>query len=161
MKELRPSQKSISIASIKKNPRNLILDILIAFLVVLVGYLSYSLLDRHFLNPPVEAGRSGGAWGEIIQIDVLNGCGASGMASTFTAYLRARGYDVVETRNYKTFDMEESIIVDRTGNIENARKVAHALGVRNKNIVQQINPDYYVDVSVVIGKDYSTLGPSH
>jgi hypothetical protein len=161
MKEPKRSRESISIASLRKDPRNLVLDILIASLVVLVGYLSYSLLERHFLHPPVESGRSGGAPGEIIQIDVLNGCGASGMASIFTAYLRARGYDVVETRNYKTFDMEESLVIDRTGNLKNAQKVAYALGVGKENIVQQINPDYYVDVSVVIGKDYTTLEPSH
>jgi len=97
---------------------------------------------------------------EIIQIDVLNGCGASGVAQLFTDYLRKRNFDVVQSTNYKTFDVEESLVIDRTGDLETARKVAYALGIEEKNIVQQINPDYYLNVSVVIGRDYEKLKPS-
>jgi len=133
------------------------LNVLIVVLVAIVGYLGYSLLQRQLFQPPVETKRSDAPPGEIIQIDVLNGCGIPRAASGVTSFLRARGYDVVEMRNYKTFDVDESLVIDRTGNLETARKVAYALGVREKNIVQQINHDYYVDVSVVIGKDYQRL----
>jgi hypothetical protein len=51
-------------------------------------------------------------------------------------------------------------VIDRTGDMENARKVAYALGIGKEHIIQQINQDYYVDVSVVIGKDYKSLKPS-
>ncbi len=95
----------------------------------------------------------------MIQLDVLNGCGASGAASTITAYLRSRGYDVVELRNYKTFDVPQSLVIDRTGDRENALKLAAALGIAKENIVVQISPDYFVDVSLVVGKDYQTLKP--
>jgi hypothetical protein len=37
--------------------------------------------------------------------------------------------------------------------------VAYALGISEKNVIQQISPDYYLDVSVVIGKDYNDLKP--
>jgi len=97
----------------------------------------------------------------VIQIDVLNGCGDPGMAGKCSAFLRARGFDVVEMRNYKTFDLGESLVIDRAGNRENAERVAYALSVPKRNIIQQINQDYYVDVSVVIGKDYKTLRPFH
>ena len=52
------------------------------------------------------------------------------------------------------------MVIDRVGNLKNAEKVAYALGVKKQNIVQQLNQDYYVDVSVVIGKDHSSLKPS-
>jgi hypothetical protein len=52
------------------------------------------------------------------------------------------------------------MVVDRVGNMQNAERVAYALGVKKENILQQMNPDYYVDVSVVIGKDYHALKPS-
>lgn len=136
--------------------RNLLLNSLIAVLVLLVAYLSYSLVERN-LAPPVDPSRTQPDSGEIIQLDVLNGCGASGAASTVTAYLRARGFDVVEMRNYKTFDVDESLVIDRSGNLESARKVAYALGIDQAHIIQQLNADYYVDVSVVIGKDYHSL----
>ncbi|MEK9136905.1 MAG: LytR C-terminal domain-containing protein [Bacteroidota bacterium] len=145
----------------RRDPRTLALNIVIGLLVVVVGYLSYSLINRHVLQPPVDAGKAGVAPGEIIQIDVLNGSGLQGAANTCTGYLRARGFDVVEMRNYKTSDVDETLVIDRVGSMANAEKVAYALGVKKKNIVQQLNHDYYVDVSVVIGKDYSSLKPSH
>ena len=137
------------------------LNIVIGVLAILVALLSYALLKRHVLQPPVEQDRSGPGGGRIIQLEVLNGCGAQGAAVAFTDFLRARGYDVVEVRNYKTFDVKESLVIDRTGELGNAEKVAYALGVRKENIIQQLNPEYYIDVSVVIGKDYATLRPSH
>ena len=150
----------ISPSSLTKDPRNLILNVVIVVLVLVVGYLGYAFVSRHFLRPPIETARSGESGGTVIQIDVLNGCGVSGAATDFTGYLRSRGYDVVEMRNYKTFDIEETLVVDRTGRGDNAEKVAYALGVKKANIIQQINQDYYVDVTVLIGKDYTTLKPS-
>jgi hypothetical protein len=143
-----------------RNPRVFAIDLAIAALAIVVGYLLYSLLVRHVVSPPVEAERAGTESGEVIQIDLLNGCGIDGAAGAWAAYLRSRGYDVVEMRNYKTYDVEESLVVDRTGNLENARRVARALGVREENIIQQISEDYYVDVSVVIGNDFNRLKPS-
>ncbi|HTO92898.1 MAG TPA: LytR C-terminal domain-containing protein, partial [Bacteroidota bacterium] len=105
--------------------------------------------------------RSGSPSRSTIQLDVLNGCGASGAGTAMTAYLRARGFDVVEYRNYRSFDVQETLVIDRAGNRENAEKVAYALGVAKGNIIEQINEDYYVDVSVLIGRDYASLKSSH
>lgn len=144
----------------KRDPRTLLLNGLIAALTLIVGYLLYSLLARTVFSPPVESDRSGVAAGTTIQLDVFNGCGVPNAGTQFTSYLRARGFDVVEIRNYKTFDVDESLVIDRTGDMNNAQKVAYALGIGKEHIIQQINQDYYVDVSVVIGKDYKSLKPS-
>ncbi len=144
------------------NPKNLVLNIIIAGLVILVVFLAWSFVSTTVVNKPVEwTTKQGGrtASGEIIQLDVLNGCGASGVAQKFTDFLRKRNFDVVQSANYQTFDVERSLVIDRTGDLESARKVAHALGIDEKNIVQQINPDYYLHVSVVIGRDYQDLKP--
>ncbi len=143
-----------------QDPRSLVLNVLIALLILLVGYLAYSLMDRAVLHRPVDTAKGGTGTTGVIQVDLLNGCGASGVATTFRDYLRARGYDVVEMRNYKSFDVDQSLVIDRTGSMVNAEKVAYALGIKKSNIIQQINPDYFVDVSVVIGKDFPSLKPS-
>jgi hypothetical protein len=140
--------------------RRFALNILIGVLAVLVVFLSYELLRRTMFRPPVDQERTGPGPGSIIQLEVLNGCGAQGAAVAFTQYLRARGYDVVEVRNYKNFDVKESLVIDRTGERENAVKIAYALGITKENIIQQLNPEYYIDVSVVIGRDYTSLKPS-
>jgi hypothetical protein len=143
------------------NPRGKGLDVLIGILAVAVLYFAYSLLARSVFQRPVDSTKGSVAPGQVIQIDLLNGCGVNGAAATFTGYLRARGYDVVEMKNYKTSDVKESLVIDRTGDVETAQKVAYALGVNEKNIVQEINPKYFVDVSVVVGKDFNALKPYH
>lgn len=159
MKESRTTSPTSSPPS-RRDLRSIVLNIIIVGLAIVVGYLAYSFADRHFFSPPVETVKPGVATGAVIQMDVLNGCGIPKAASIVTGFLRQRGYDVVEMRNYKTFDVPESLVIDRTGNLETARKVAYALGVKEQNIIQQINHDYYVDVSVVIGKDYQSLKSS-
>ena len=135
------------------------MGILLVLLLLVVGFLGYSFVFRNFIEPPVDSTKGDVPPGQIIQIDLLNGCGERGAASKFTNYLRARGYDVVEMKNYRTFDVKESLVIDRNGDVEIARKVAYALGVSEKNIIQQINHDYFVDVSVVVGKDFPLLKP--
>lgn len=132
---------------------------LVGILVLVVGLLAYSFVTRSFIAPPVDPTRGPGNPGRVIQLDLLNGCGVAGAASNVTRYLRARGFDVVEVKNYRTFDVRYSLVIDRSGNRELARKVAYALGIEDKNVIQQISPDYFVDVSVVLGKDYASLKP--
>jgi hypothetical protein len=161
MAEPRSSNPSSGARNYKRKRRGILFNGVILVLSLVVGYLAYSLVDRTIIAPPVDPMREDVNPGEVIQIDVLNGCGVDGAASVFTSYLRGRGYDVVEMRNYKTFDVVHSLVIDRKGNLETAKKVAYALGVREDNIVQQLNADYYVDASIVIGKDYKSLKPYH
>ena len=140
-----------------KPSRSMALNAAIVLLVVVVAYLAYSLIVRLFIAPGVDVVREGSSPGRIIQVDVLNGCGVPKAAGSMTAFLRSRGYDVVEIRNYHRFDVRESLVIERAGRMENAEKVARALGIAKTNIIQQLNPDYYVDVSVVVGLDYGTL----
>jgi hypothetical protein len=100
-----------------------------------------------------------GLVGEIIQVEVRNGCGVSGLAAEMTLFLREQGFDVVEVGDYKSFDLERSIVFDRTGDLEAAKKVAAVLTLPEAQIVQEIRPDLYLDASVVIGKDYKSLKP--
>ena len=153
--------RSTATAPSRRDLRSLILDVIIGALGLLVLVLAWSFLSRTVFHPPVDPVRSGSAARSTIQLDILNGCGASGAGTQATAYLRARGFDVVEYRNYRNFDVQETLVIDRAGNRENAEKVAYALGVAKGNIIEQINEDYYVDVSVLLGRDFGSLKPSH
>jgi hypothetical protein len=82
------------------------------------------------------------------------------VAVKFTDYLRLHGVDVVNIRNYNNkTPMRETIVIDRIGNSENVKYIAAIIGISEKNIIQQINPDYFVAVSVIIGNDYNQLKP--
>lgn len=93
-----------------------------------------------------------------IQLDVLNGTGESKLAQRLTDYLRSRGFDVVEMGNYAG-DLENTLVIDRTGNREAAVRVAQSLGVPEEKVIQKIDTTLYLDVSVYIGKDYRSLDP--
>ena len=145
-----------------------ILNGLIIILLPLIGFSAYLYFSPKVQPPQAESVSAPAAVqqsvqpptkpGRVVQLDVLNGCGAKGAAMKFTNFLRANGFDVVEMKNYKSSHVNETMVVDRVGDLRIAKQVATALGIKEKNIIQQINPDYYVDVSVIIGKDYTELG---
>lgn len=92
-------------------------------------------------------------------MEVLNGCGVSGVAEKLTDHLRSNNIDVVNLGNYRSFEIENSIIIGRNEKIRNAEIVAAIVGLDNQNIIQQINPDYLLDVTFILGKDYRDLIP--
>ncbi len=148
----------------KQNPKetsvNLFLNLIIFALVAIIIFMSYSLFlkfsDRFGFNG--KQGKKQVA-SEIIQLEVLNGCGVSGVADRFTDFLREHKFDVVNVGNYVSFNVDETLVIDRIGNMANARKVAEELGVPRTNVIQQLNDNYFLDVSVIIGKDYYKLKP--
>jgi len=73
--------------------------------------------------------------------------------------LRANKIDVVNLGNYRSFDIENSIIISRNDKILNAEKVAAVVGLDKNSIIQQTNPDYLLDVTFILGKDYRNLIP--
>lgn len=146
--------------SIKESGSNLLLNIIILLLGAIVIFLIYSLIINLFppKNEIVEEKKLKTA-SQIIQLEVLNGCGVSGVADNFTSFLRNNGFDVVQSGNYISFDIEKTLVIDRIGNRANALKVAKELGIDEKQVIQQLNNDYFLDVSLVIGKDFPVLKP--
>lgn len=92
---------------------------------------------------------------QLIQVEVLNGCGVSGVGDKFTDLIRSKGFDVVKTGNYISFDVDNTFIVDRMGRDSVAFKVADSLGIDKKNIIIQKNKEYFLDLTIVIGKDFN------
>ncbi|MEM1096186.1 MAG: LytR C-terminal domain-containing protein [Bacteroidota bacterium] len=132
--------------------------VVIGVLVLVLGYA----LVAQLLRPPADPYREDnptGLVGDIIQVEVRNGCGISGIADVTRGFLRAGGFDVVEVGNYERFDVGTSYVVDRVGDLEAARKVANALGISEAQVRQEIRADYFLDASIVLGADYETLLP--
>lgn len=143
---------------LKSFSANFYSNIIIIALIVIIAYLSYSLYTKFSAKHSKEL-ESRKPASLTIQVEVLNGCGLSGTADKFTDYLRQRHFDVVQIGNYISYDVERSIVIDRTGNIVNAFRVADSLGVNHKNVVQQMSSKYFLDVSIVVGKDFNSLKP--
>lgn len=141
------------------NTEGLLLNAAIGFLSILLIVLLVALTTRiiypRIFNERTEENSQ--LISEIIQIEVLNGCGISGIANSYTGLLRANGFDVVETGNFDHFNLEETIVISRSGVMDNAKRVAAALGIDEINVLREESPDFFLDVTVVIGHDYETL----
>lgn len=91
----------------------------------------------------------------VIQVEVLNACGAAGLADKFTDLLRSKKFDVVKTGNFSSFDIDNSFIIDRVGNKNFAYSLADSIGIGKQNVIQQFNKNYFLDVTLIIGKDFN------
>ena len=135
----------------------LFLNISILILLLAVIFLGYSLLGKiNAIYSQVETSDSSLQSG-VIQVEVLNGCGVTGIADKFMDLLREKKFDVVNLGNYRSFDIDKTIVIDRSGKIKNAEYLAEVIGIDKWNVIQQKNKNYFLDVSLIIGKDYNNF----
>jgi len=134
----------------------------ILLLAGIILFLIYSIILKFTKDDKVEnvTVSNVGKPSEVIQVEVLNASDVAGVADRFTEYLRNNKFDVVGTGNYPGQKLEQTLVIDRKGNIENAKMIAKQLGIKELNVIQQLNDDYLLDVSVIVGKDYYTLNPN-
>jgi len=141
--------------------RNGLLNTVLLVMGLGVAVLLYALVTRTTTprTNPSRVAQATELVGPVIQVEVRNGAGVDHLAAQTTRFLRDRGFDVVEVGNYASFSQEHSVVVDRVGDMESARKVARALSIPEERVEQNIQTDYYLDASVILGKDYRTLRP--
>lgn len=94
----------------------------------------------------------------VLQIEVLNGCGVNRLASRFTDYLRQADFDVIRTDDYETYNVEKTVVIDRRGNLQSVFRIADALGLDRIRVLQEVNPAYLIDATVILGRDFRSLG---
>ena len=97
-------------------------------------------------EPPAEVEA-----GDRVLVEVLNGCGARGIARVVAEDLRARGFDVVSIGNAKDFHYPVTIVIDRSGSKAKALRVAYSLGC--SHVIRQVATDALLDVTVILGDD--------
>ena len=136
-------------------------NLMLLGLGAVVVFLLYAFVARSFFpaETPLREDNPGALVGDIIQVEVRNGCGVTGLAAELRAHLRRTGFDVVAVGDHTSFDQAKTIVVDRVGNPEAARKVAAALGLPEDRVVEEIRADYFLDASVIIGQDYASWEP--
>jgi len=133
--------------------------------LVIVAVLAVVLIINLFMRissprpDPTRVFNPTGLLGDIVQIDVRNGCGVPGLAGEMTNFLRSYGFDVIEHGDFTSFDQDSTIIIDRIGHLDAANQVALALGISRHRVISDVRPDLYLDVSVIIGQDYRSVHP--
>ena len=165
-RRVRPLQKlSTQQPYRKRKPRKTPVDLksgLTKFLVgllLVVDLVLVFFIVRHCSKPPVVVEKRSVKEEKVrvLQIEVLNGCGVPGVAAKFTDYLRTKGFDVVKTDNYESFNVLKTVVIDRRGSLKNGARIAEALGLGKERVLQEVNEAYLIDATVVLGRDFRQL----
>ncbi len=134
-------------------------SMLIVLAVMIFGLLSsfvIQIIVPSRIDPTIDEGIGKRSVEEVIQLNILNGCGVENLASEAMSYMRSFGFDVVETGNYD-MQAEHSFIIDRVGDRSSAEKVAFAMGIDDSYIRTEIDSNLFLRCTVVLGKDYTGL----
>jgi hypothetical protein len=95
---------------------------------------------------------------KILKVEVLNGCGIPGTAKILTDFLRQRNIDVVYFGNFESWELSETLVIDRKDyDLVNAKVIGKIIGVPEDRMFPQISPRRQLDVTIIIGKNYEKL----
>ena len=89
---------------------NVVFNVTMVVLGLAVLVLLYALVRSNVL-PSAEATGPAEPDGDIIQVEVRNGCGVSGLAEGMRQFLRQKGFDVVEVGNHSSFNQAKTIVL--------------------------------------------------
>src|SRR5207244_12133440 len=88
--------------------------------------------------------------GVRVRVQVLNATPTRGLARRATELLRDRGFDVVDVGTAATRDQGDStIVLDRSGHADWARRVARAIG--GARVIARPDSYRYLDITVLVG----------
>jgi hypothetical protein len=99
-----------------------------------------------------------------LRIQIMNGCGIPGAASSFSRHVKqASGpdfvVDVIDERNFESFQQEKTLLIARKANHETAARFAAKLGLTPDRIsFKELESNFYdIDYSLVVGADYEKI----
>ncbi len=159
----------------KKRPAqsaDMLVNVLMLALSVLVLTFIWSFWDRHTNNRNVAEEMR--YYAEIpeeatpetliankkypnVSVEILNGCGVSGVAALFKDIVHEKTFDVLNTENAAHFKYDNTLIIARTDNIDSAFKLAEELGISREQVSLETDPSLSVDITMIIGHDYKSV----
>ena len=94
----------------------------------------------------------------MIKVEILNGCGVNKLAAQLRAYLIDKNYDVIDFKDYISYNIPTTFVIDRKHMDKRyAKRIAGVIGVKQKQVFPQLSPQRKLDVTIIIGKDYQDL----
>jgi hypothetical protein len=98
----------------------------------------------------------------LSSVELLNGCGVSGLADNISKYLRDNLFDVKSTDNAHgpdgrslAFNYPKTLVISRIPDTKMAQRVAELLGVNEVVFIRTDHSSY--DITIIIGHNYREL----
>jgi hypothetical protein len=136
---------------VRAKPKVRRIGIAVVAVVLLAGVIATraALRDRPpRRQPPPDATAPEGA---RVRVQVLNATPVRGLARRAALHLRDRGFDVLETGT-SSEQLDSTLVLDRSGHPDWARRVADALG--GARIESRPDSSRYLDVTVLLGRTW-------
>jgi hypothetical protein len=90
----------------------------------------------------------------VVSLEILNGTPSAGLASRTAQVFKSYGYSISSVGNADRSDYEQTVVIDRKGNMNAARKAAELIQCENIHTDPGANPDEAVDVLIILGRDF-------
>ena len=120
-----------------------------AVLVVAIGTSAAVVIGRPDPSPQPPAVAPQGS---RIRVQVLNATATRGLGRRATAYLRDRGFDVVDIGTAPE-SRDSTVVLDRSGRGDWAALVARAFG--GAPVEAHLDSSRYLDVTVLVGRNWT------
>ncbi len=104
--------------------------------------------DRSFINEFLSVEKNDG--NEKVIVEVLNGSGRGGKAVEIARFLRSENIDVQLWGNYPNI-VEETIVIDRKGYLDNAKKVHEIL--KTGVFLSRKEKNSFYDLTIILGEN--------
>jgi len=92
-----------------------------------------------------------------VTVEILNGCGISGLAAEFKEIVHQKTFDVRHTENAAHFRYDQTEIIARSENTNAAFTLAEELGLEPSRVSIDKDPTVLVDVTLIVGHDYKSV----
>ncbi len=89
-----------------------------------------------------------------VTIEILNGTNVNGLAARTREIYQSFGYDVISIGNADNNQYMHTVVLDRKGNIEVAKKVAMIIHCERVYTRFDPNLDDAIEVTIILGKDF-------
>jgi anionic cell wall polymer biosynthesis LytR-Cps2A-Psr (LCP) family protein len=89
-----------------------------------------------------------------VTVEVLNGTTTPGLAARAREVFLSYDLDVPQARNADHDDYEYTLVIDRSGSLETARRVAGIINCTRVQSQPEQGTDRGVDVTVILGRDF-------
>ncbi|MEC8678038.1 MAG: LCP family protein [Candidatus Margulisiibacteriota bacterium] len=90
-----------------------------------------------------------------VLVEVLNGNGQAGIASSTARFLKEKNMVITRVDNSESFDYKNTIIVDWKGDLEKSLRLAKLLNIDPSNIVVYDRKEKPLDITLVLGKNWT------